>query len=62
MPSAAELQPACVFVICFFSNFYNVNIYYNVIVDTLFTKAPVYVAEKTSFLILLALNLSERAT
>ena len=36
--------------------FYNVNIFYNVIVHTLFTNAPVYVAEKTDFLILLAVN------
>ena len=41
----------------FFRTFNNVNIFYNVIVHTLFPNAPVYVAEKTNFPILLALNL-----
>ena len=46
-----------VFVICFFFRIFdNVNISHNVIVHTLFTNAPVYVAEKTNFPILLALN------
>ena len=40
----------------FFRIFDNINISHNVIVHTLFTNAPVYVAEKTNFLILLALN------
>ena len=54
---AAELQtPQRVFVICFFRIFDSVNISHNVIVHTLFTNAPVYVAEKTNFPILLALN------
>ena len=39
----------------FFRIFYSVNIFY-VIVHTLFTNAPVYVAEKTNF------PISERAT
>ena len=39
----------------FFRIFY-VIIFYNVIVHTLFTNAPVYVAEKTNFPVLLALN------
>ena len=37
--------PQRVFVICFFFQiFYDVNIFYNVIVHTLVTNAPVYVA------------------
>ena len=48
--------PPRVFVIAFFRIFYDVNIFYNVIVYTLFTNAPAYVATKTNFLILLALN------
>ena len=47
---AARLQPPRVFVICFF------RIFYSVIIHTLFTNAPVYVAEKTNFAIFLALN------
>ena len=39
-----------------FEIFYNVNIFYNAVVHTLFTNAPVHVAEKTNFPILLALN------
>ena len=49
-------DPPRVFVICFFRIFDNVNISHNVIVHTLLTNAPVYVAEKTNFPILLALN------
>ena len=48
--------PPRVFVICFFRIFDNVNISQNVIVHTLLTNAPVYVAEKINFPILLALN------
>ena len=48
--------PPHVFLICFFRIFYNVNIFYYVIVHTLFTNAPAYVAEKTNFPILLALS------
>ena len=48
--------PSRVFMIYFFQIFYNVDIFYDVIVDTLFTNAPVYVAEKTNFPILLTLN------
>ena len=52
---AYELQPPTRFCdLFFFSN--NVNISHNVIVHTLFTNAPVYVAEKTNFPMLLALN------
>ena len=54
---AAELQPPTRFCdLFFFRIFDNVNISHNVIVHTLFTNAPVYVAEKTNFPILLALN------
>ena len=54
---AAELQPPTRFCdLFFFRILYNINIFYNVIVHTLFTNAPVYVAEKTNFPILLALN------
>ena len=54
---AAELQPPTRFCdLFFFQIFDNVNISHNVIVHTLFTNAPVYVAEKTNFSILLALN------
>ena len=54
---AAELQPPTRFcVLFFFRIFYNVNFFYNAIVYTLFTNAPVYVAEKTRFPILLELN------
>ena len=49
-------SPQRVFVIYFLKIFYDVNIFYNVIVQTLFANAPVYVAEKTNFSILLALN------
>ena len=48
--------PPRAFVICFFRIFDDVNISHNVIVHTLLTNAPVYVAEKTNFPILLALN------
>ena len=40
----------------FFRIFYNVNIFYNITVHTLFTNAPVCVAQKTNFPILLALT------
>ena len=49
-------SPPRVFMICFFRIFDNVNISHNVIVHTLFTNAPVYVAEKTNLPILLALH------
>ena len=49
-------SPPTRFYDIFFSNFYNVDIFYNVIVHDLFTNAPVYVAEKTNCPILLALN------
>ena len=56
-PWAAGLQPpTCFCDLFFFRILYNVNIFYNVIVHTLFTNVPVYVAEKTNFPILLALN------
>ena len=55
--SCLWLQPLpIVYVICFFRNFYNVDIFYNVMVYTLFTNAPVCLAAKTNFPILLALK------
>ena len=50
-----DCSPPRVFTIWFFRIFYNVNIFCNVVVHTLFTNAPVYVAEKTNFPVLLAL-------
>ena len=49
-------SPPRIFVICVFRIFYNVNIFCNVIVHNLFINAPVYVAEKTNFPVLLALK------
>ena len=51
----AELQPPTHFCDLFFQIFM-LKIFCNVIVHTVFTDAPVYVAEKTNFPILLALN------
>ena len=53
---AAELHPPTRFCDLFFVRIFYVNTFYNVIVHTLFTNAPVYVAEKTNFPILLAIN------
>ena len=53
---AAATPPTRFCDLFFFRIFYNVNIFYYVIVHTLFTNALVYVAEKTNFPILLALN------
>ena len=49
-------SPTTRFYNLFFQIFYNIDVFYKVIIYTLFISTPVYVAEKMNFPILLALN------